>query len=166
MLAAVPGVTLWAPVLRNQIRRLRMKWFARLRKTPWYFKAFVALLLADCLMLPLSLLPGFYEHGFAHLGNPWWGPLIVFFFLFPDTDRGIKVIRSFAFAIALLYSINTVAHYLVNRGAHAAYPSNPGFFFDWLNWADGIVFPWLAAAACCFLPRSCFPLSPPNQTAK
>jgi hypothetical protein len=143
-----------------------MNWFERLEKTPLHFKLLLALLMADCLLSPLSLVPSFYKRGFAHIGNLWWGALVVFFFVFPDSDRGVKVIRSFALAIAVIYSIYTVFYYGMNRGAHADYPWNPSFDFHWFNWVDGIVFPWLIAAICCFLPRTSFPIRPSSQTAE
>lgn len=140
-----------------------MKWLARLTKAPWSFKVLVLLLLADCLLSFAFLVPALYQRGFSHVGNLWWGVLVLFFFLFPDNDRGIRLVRWFALCIAIIYSISTVSLYLVARRAHADYPWNPSFYFYWFRWVDGIVFPWFVAAVCYFLPRSSFPLRPMDK---
>jgi hypothetical protein len=140
-----------------------MKWFARLKKAPWFFKVLVLLLLADCLLSFAFLVPALYQCGFSHVGNLWWCVLVLFFFLFPDNDRGMRLVRWFALCIAIIYSISTVSLYLVDRRAHAEYPLNPSFYFYWFRWVDGIIFPWFVAAICYFLPRSSFPLRPVDK---
>jgi hypothetical protein len=143
------------------MRGLQMNWFARLKKTPWSFKVLVFLLLADCLLSTAFLVPALYQRGLSHVGNLWWGALVMFFFLFPDDDRGIRVVRWFALCIAIIYSISTVSlYYFVDRRAHVSYPWNPSFYFYWFHWVDGIIFPWFIVVICYFLPRSSFPLRP------
>lgn len=137
-----------------------MNWFRRLKQSPWSFKALVLLLLADSLLSTAFLVPTLYRHGFSHVGNLWWDALVLFFFLFPDNDRGIRTVRWFALGIAIIYSISTVIRYQLDLHAHADYPSNPSFYFYWFHWVDGIIFPWFVAATCWFLPRSSFPLRP------
>ena len=137
-----------------------MNWFARFKKTPSSFKVLVLLLSADCLLSFSFLVPSLYQRGFSHVGNLWWGTLVLFFFLFPDNNLGIRSVRGFALCIAIIYSVSTVSFYLLDRHAHADYPRNPSFYFYWFHWVDGIVFPWFVAAICYFLPRSSFPLRP------
>ena len=146
--------------IASQLRRCQMNWIARLKKAPWSFKVLVLLLLADCLLSTSFLVPTLYQRGFSHVGNLWWGALVMFFFLFPDNDLGIRSVRWFALCIAIIYSMSTVSFYLLDRRAHADYPWNPSFYFYWFRWVDGFIFPWSVAAICYFLPRSSFPLRP------
>ena len=143
-----------------QPARFHMNWFARLKKAPWSFKVLLFLLLADSLLSASFLVPSLYRRGFSHVGNLWWAALVMFFFLFPDSDRGIRPVRWFAFCIAIIYSVSTAFFYLLDRHAHADYPHNPSFYFYWFRWVDGIIFPWFVAAMCYLLPRNSFPLRP------
>jgi hypothetical protein len=139
---------------------IQMNWFARFKKTPSSFKMLVLLLSADCLLAFSFLVPSLYQRGFSHVGNLWWGTLVLFFFLFPDNNLGIRSVRGFALCIAIIYSVSTVSFYLLDRRAHADNPCNPSFWFYWFHWVDGIIFPWFVAAICYVLPRSSFPLRP------
>jgi hypothetical protein len=142
-----------------------MNWFTRLKATPSYFKVFLIVLCVDGLLSFSFLIPTLYQHGFSHLGNLWWMALIWFFFLFPANRQGLRAIRFFGVCIAAIYSISTISIYLLDRGAHASYPSNPSFYFLWFHWLDGVVFPWLVALTCLALPQSALPLKPSPSLA-
>jgi hypothetical protein len=65
-------------------------------------------------------------------GTDGGGPLILFFSLLPDADRGIGGDPLVCFL-------------------HRSHR---------FHWLEGVVFPWLVAALCRFLPKSDLPLTP------
>jgi hypothetical protein len=137
-----------------------MTWFARLKSTPWYFRILLIVLFVDGLLSLSFLVPSLYRRGLSHVGNLWWLALILFFFLFPDNRQGLRAIRYFGVCIAAIYSISTIFTYVLDRSAHADYPSNPSFYFFWFHWLDGVIFPWFVAVICLILPKNAFPLRP------
>ena len=111
-----------------------MNWFERFMRTPWYFKAFASLLLADTLLFFLTKFPGMFERGVSSLGNIWCGFILYNFFLVGyDNERGIRGIRWFPIALAVITTIGTIAVYRIDVPAHINAPTNPGFYFHWVT---------------------------------
>jgi hypothetical protein len=142
-----------------------MNWLRRFADTPWYFKVFAMILVADALLSWSFLVPALYDLGFSHLGNVWWMALLVFCFLFPREPRAARRIALFAAAMAVIATIQTVMIYRVALSAHAEFPSHPSFYFRWFHWADGVVLPWAVAAFFGAVPAGALPLRPPANPA-